>query len=136
VTKLKVGDKSYTAVYGAHAKIEFWEYELRTIRTHRGFRYGYWWNKLKGVTWGKVSKRHFDYGWLPGSWVGWRVQHPIDAGRPYSASKIGAVAVELADVRRLISEYGENCDFNEEGYTLRDQLNSLIRVQKRLRSSK
>lgn len=131
---LKVGDRCFRVVLDG-ARIEYWEYVLRTVRTRNGIKYGYWWNKLPGQTWGKVSKKHGDYGWLPNAWGGWRERHPLERGRPYAASKRGALRAEIADVRALIKDYGEDCDFDEDGATLGQQLRSLLRAQKRIRQT-
>jgi hypothetical protein len=40
--------------------VEVWEWHVVTIRG----RYVYAVTKLKGITWGKVSKKHGDFGWL------------------------------------------------------------------------
>lgn len=129
---LKVGDRCFHVVLDG-ARIEYWEYVLRTIRTRSGVKYGYWWNKLPGQTWGKVSKKHGDYGWLSDAWNGWRERYPIASGRPYAASKLGAIRDEIANVRDQIKEYGEGYEFDEDGAPLGQQLASLLRAQKRLR---
>lgn len=130
---LKVGDVCYT-IYMTGTKIEFWEYHLRTIRTRHGWRGGYWWRKVNGDTWGKRSKAHGDFGWLPNGWVGWRVKHNTDDGRPYATTKLGALKDEIASTHANIDHYGENYDFDEEGATLGEQLKALKRAQKRLRA--
>lgn len=131
---LKVGDSCY-CVRWEGSRIAYWEYVLRTIRTRHGVTYGYWWCKLPGVTWGKVSKKHGDYGWLSGAWPGFRERHPIVKGRPYAASTLGALRDELASLRENISEYGADCHYDEDdGPTLGEQLKIALAAQKRLRS--
>lgn len=78
---LKINDKSYCVSWNG-TQIEYWEYVLRTIRTRHGIPYGYWWCKLPGITWGKVSTKHGDFGWLPGVWTGFREKRSITRGRP------------------------------------------------------
>lgn len=129
---LRVGDTCYLAIMSGR-KIEFWEYVLRTIRKRNGLRYGYWWNKLPGQTWGKLSKKHRDYGWLPDAWPGWREKYPTDRGRPFATTKLGALRREIASVRANIDEYGPDYDLDEEGATLGEQLSALLRAQTRLR---
>ncbi|MFP1645670.1 hypothetical protein [Pontitalea aquivivens] len=133
---LKIGDSCYRARLDG-TRIEYWEYVLRTIRTRHGVTYGYWWCKLPGVTWGKLSPKHGDYGWLPNAWTGFRDRKPIDKGRPHAASKAGALRDEIASLRGLIVDYGADCHFDDDdGPTLAEQLKSALAAQKRLRQSK
>jgi hypothetical protein len=134
---LKIGDSSYRVLWEG-AKIEYLEYVLRTIRSCDGITYGYWWCKLPGTTWGKVSKKHGDFGWLPGAHPCFREKHTIKKGRPYAASKLGALRDEIASLRDLISdsEYGADCHYyDDDGPTLGDQLKIALAAQKRLRKT-
>ncbi|RWR30525.1 hypothetical protein D2T29_12705 [Sinirhodobacter populi] len=133
---LKTGDICYS-VQWTGTRIEYCEHVLRTIRTRKHLTYGYWWCKIPGVTWGKLSKTHGDYGWLPGAWPGFRRKHPIDRGRPYAASKLGALRDEIADLRVTIARYGADEPYDEDGGpTLGDQLKAALAAQKRMRKSK
>lgn len=116
-------------------KVEFCEYVLRTIRTRNGWRWGYWWARIANDTWGKQSKKNGDYGWLPNAWIGWRTKYAIDDGRPYAATKLGAVRNEIAIARGNIEAYGKDYDLDEDGATLGQQLTALRRLQTRLRNS-
>ncbi len=133
---LKIGDTCYCVRWNG-SRVEYWEYVLRTIQTRNGVTYGYWWCKLPGTTWGKVSKTHGDYGWIPGAWPGFRDKHPIERGRPYAASKLGALRDEIASLRSSIVEYGPSEPYDEtDGPTLGDQLKTALTAQKRQRNSK
>lgn len=139
---LRKGDTCYHVVWDG-PKIEYWEYVLRTIQTRKAefswatpITWGYWWNKLPGQTWGKLSNKHFDYGWLPNAWHGWRERHPINGGRPYAATKLGAIKSEIATLRGYISEHGADYDYDDEGVTLGRQLSLALAAQKRLRKTK
>lgn len=130
---LKVGDSCYTIVWKG-TRIEYWKYILRTIRTRNSTVYGYWWCKLPGVTWGKVSKKAGDYGWLPDAHRDFCTKHRLSQGRPYAASKLGALRDEIADLRCNIEGYGADCHFyDDDGPTLGEHLKIAIAAQKRRR---
>lgn len=138
---LKKGDVCFRAELSG-TKVEFREYILRTIQTRAG-RYswekpetwGYWWCKVPGLSWGKRSKKHGDYGWLKNADPICRVKHRLQDGRPYGATKAGAIREEIAAIRELIREYGPDCDLDEEGVTLDQQLKAALRVQARLKGA-
>lgn len=142
---LKVGDTCYKA-WVCEGKIEYDEFVLRTIQARKPNRwcepisYGYWWQKIPGITWGKLSKKHFDYGWLKNAPVTHRIKCRIKDGRPYAATKAGALKDAIALQRKLIKRYGADYkdiweDEDEEGVlTYSQELDILLRAQKRLRT--
>jgi hypothetical protein len=96
---LKKGDKFYH-VSCFEGKIDVEEYHLRTIRKGVAFL------TVKNVcTWGKKSKKHFDYGWLDPVESTWRTRHPVD--KPISKhnflarSKLAAAKKTLATIRGI-----------------------------------
>ena len=95
---LKKGDTCYQIMWEGK-QIEYWEYVLRTIQTRDSVVWGYWWPKLPGVTWGKVSSKHRDFGWLKDAWSTFRVKKALSRGRPYAASKAGALRDAIAELR-------------------------------------
>lgn len=128
---LKVGDTSFKIVWDGK-KVEFWEYVLRTIQVRGGVQFGYWWPKFPGVTWGKRSSKHGDFGWLDNAPAEFRVKHRTERGRPYAASRLGALRQEIADLRNQIKEDGEDySDDSDEGFSLGVRLESAIAAQKR-----
>ncbi|MEP2533519.1 hypothetical protein [Shimia sp.] len=144
---LKKGDTCWSLVWSEDGRIEWWEYVLRTIQTRKeplwpgdtsGYActYGYWWPKLKGTTWGKVSRKHGDLGWLPGAWSCFREKLSINAGRPYPKTQLGALRQEIAEVRAEIKERGpDSHDWSCE-IPASWRLKKLLAAQKRLRKTK
>jgi hypothetical protein len=131
---LKKGDVCFHIVWDGK-KVEFWEYVLRTIQVRGGVQFGYWWPKFPGVTWGKRSSKHGDFGWLHSAPAEFRVKHGTERGRPYAASRLGALRQEIADLRAKIKDDGEDySDDSDEGVSLGDRLKSAIAAQKRMRA--
>lgn len=131
---LKINDNSYCVRWNG-TQIEYWEYVLRTIRTRHGITYGYWWCKLPGITWGKISPKQGDFGWLPGVWTGFREKRSITRGRPYAATKLGALRDEISDLRRHIEDFGPDTSLDDNGPMLKDQLKAALSAQKRMRNA-
>jgi len=125
-------------------KIEYWQYVCRSVQNrwnipkHMQTRdraktcktmYAYWvWKN--DTTWGKVSTKAGDYGWT--KFAGeFRERHRA-ANPPYSATKRGAIAVEIAGMR------ADMRDKDREQYddVLPDEelLKRLLRAQKRLKA--
>lgn len=132
---LKLGAQSYTVVWNGK-RIEYWEYVLRTIRTRHGTPYGYWWCKIPGLTWGKLSPKHGDYGWLPTAPTEFRLMTRVEKGRPYAASKLGALRLEIAELREEIREHGADSRYFEDEATVGEKLPIALKAQKRLRSDR
>lgn len=137
---LKKGDLCYRASFVGR-KISYDEYVLRTIQNRRGKyswekpqTWAYWWAKIPGLSWGKRSKAHGDYGFLKDADPICREKHLLSAGRPYAATKAGAIRALAAETRSLIKDYGEDYDFDEEGVTLGQQLTAVLGAQKRLKA--
>lgn len=140
---LKKGDTCFCA-YWEGSSLKFWTYHLRTIQARKDpilswakpLKYGYWWQKVPGLTWGKLSKKHGDFGWLKNADRLFCRKHLIERGRPYAATKLGAVRAEIADLRGYIKEYGADEDLEGDGVTLGRQLQLALTAQKRLRKAR
>lgn len=132
---LKVGDTCWQVHVDDAGKIEFWEYHLRTIRTrpHGTRKIGYWFPKLPGTTWGKVSTKQGDYGWLDKKNIGeFRVAKAIEDGRPFGTTKAGIVRSEIADCRDSMKKYPDDPELISE---VTVTLNALLKAQKRLKTA-
>jgi hypothetical protein len=128
---LKVGDTCWSVHVSDEGKVEFWEYFLRTIRRrpHGTRKIGYWFPKLPGVTWGKLSTKHGDYGWLDKNGIGdFRVAKPIEDGRPFGTTKAGTLRSEIADLRAVLKGETDPEIIAEETATL----TALLKAQKRI----
>lgn len=135
---LKQGEVSYIAsIFGKKLEVE--EYVLRTVRSRNVgtvfypfmVQYGYWTLKIKDVTWGKRSAKRGDFGWLKNTPKWCRTKVSMASGRHGSATKSGALRVLATNTRKLIVKYGEDCDYDEEGVTLGQQLKIINRAIKR-----
>ena len=96
---MKVGTEYFRAWYDDEAgKVVI---DVETLRTIRG-RFGYLIEKVPGVTWGKLSKKHGDFGWLPNIPDYARTRFLISDGVPdgYGLTKSAAVRSALAAARR------------------------------------
>jgi len=128
---LKVGDTCWSVHVSDEGKVEFWEYSLRTIRRrpHGTQQIGYWFAKLPGVTWGKLSTKQGDYGWLDKNGItDFRVSKPIKDGRPFGTTKAGTLRSEIADIRAALKGETDPEIIAEE--TVR--LTALLKAQKRI----
>lgn len=132
--KLKVGQVRYWACVSSDTmRVEYSEWVLRSIQTRGGIKRGYWINKVKGVTWGKRSKKNGDFGFLKNIPAWLRVSMQVSEGAPYSATKKGALAKCIAEIRSDIKRYGADADIWDEGVTVADELAVALRAQKRLK---
>lgn len=82
--------------------------DTETLRTIRG-GYGYLIEKVPGVTWGKLSKKHGDFGWLKSIPDYARTRFRVTDGVPsgYGLTKSAAVRSALAAARRGVARYTE-----------------------------
>ena len=132
MTDLSIGDISWTVMW-AGDKLQLVEYHLKSIRRHKGIKFAYWvWKNPS--TWGKVSTKHGDFNWFYPLNPLYREKVPLSSGRPYSASKLGAISEELAYRRNLIKEKEFDYDGTQE--ELETQIKILTRRQKTLRNQK
>lgn len=95
----KVGEFYFYAFYDdEEGKVQFFEYGLRSIR--KGV--AHFTLKMNKVTWGKVSKRHGDFGWLPNvpKWTRDSIIISSDQMLRYRSSKQAAITAALAAARR------------------------------------
>jgi hypothetical protein len=102
----KVGTVRWTASY--YDKLEFDSWTLRTVRKRTAWFVCY----VKDVTWVKRSSKHFDWGWATNVPDMYRRRCWMGGAMPYHATKVGAIAALIAELRREIKEYGE--DFAED----------------------
>lgn len=92
--------------------------DVAVLRTIRG-RFGYMVAKVPGVTWGKLSRKHGDYGWLDPIPDYARSRFVIADGTPagYGLSKSAAVRSALAAARefrkRFIGRHGSEVETDE-----------------------
>lgn len=104
---MKVGDE-YLELFvdEATGKVEWWTHVLRTIR-------GKWaYATVKNAsTWGKVSKRHGDYGWKDPVHPLWRTKWLISSGRPdkLATTRLAALRYAISSHKRY-SEPGDYPD--------------------------
>lgn len=80
--------------------------DKKTLRTIRG-GHGYLIEKVPYITWGKLSKKHGDFGWLKS--IPWwmrtkfRVADGVPAG--YGLTKSAAVRSALAEERKYLASH-------------------------------
>jgi hypothetical protein len=132
---LKVGDTCFSVHVSDDGKVEFWEYHLRTIRRRpKGTqKIGYWFPKLPGVTWGKLSTKHGDCGWLDKNGiVDFRVAKAIENGRPFGATKVGTLRTEIAEYRAGLKGATDPEIIAEETAIL----DALLKAQKRIQTGR
>jgi hypothetical protein len=98
----KKGDIGYCVMWSDDdTKFEFWEYHLRTVQRRKvGYLqdhrvlYHYWAPKLKGTTWGKKSRKHGDFGWLPMA-SQFTSRFVASSGEGYPPTKVEACKADL-----------------------------------------
>lgn len=133
----------YTAdIY--EGKLEFQEWVLRSTSRRRVYmglelrppaRVNYWVQKIKGVTWVKRSKAHFDWGFaqnIPEIYRRARLATSDQIGRP---TKLGALLKFRAHTNVMLKKYGPDPDPDfpgEDGYG--SELKTIDRAIARLRS--
>jgi hypothetical protein len=118
---MRIGDVRYTAsIDDESGKIEFTELVLRTMQMRDKFHgikwingpkmVCYWVVKEKGLTWVKLSKSHFDWGWAKSIPSYLRRDHLVDNAPPGRPSKKGALLKLLADQRKSLKFHGDEID--------------------------
>jgi hypothetical protein len=117
-------------------KLEYDKYVLRTVR--KG--YGYWVWHCHGITWVKLSNQHGDWGYAKSVPEWCRHMHRMDAPAPWAATKLGAIAVLIAELREEITRYGADFveDYDGDGPVepaLSIKLKKCLGAQRRLRLS-
>lgn len=107
VVKHKVGEFYWYAWYDDEDhKIIIDEYGLRSIRQS----IAHFTVKYDGITWGKRSKKHGDYGWLP-TIPRWCRSPALLTGSSinrYAKTKASAIRSALAEARRMQREHKKN----------------------------
>lgn len=90
---VKVGDEYFQCSVDEQGKVEFAIHRVRTIRAGKIFA-----TEVNIATWGKVSKKHGDFGWLPNIWPWFRNSWPIGGNPPryLKTTKLAAIRAELA----------------------------------------
>lgn len=131
---MKLGTKRYTATF--FDKLEFEEWVYRTKRKNRGFMVLH----IHGLTWIKKSKKHADWGYAQNVPEWCRRSFYLPNGLPFHASKLGAVAEVIADLRKQIKTFGEDFCEDYDGTEepeppLKTKLRLALAAQKRLRST-
>lgn len=87
------------------------EYVCRSIRRGRAFY------TLKNfVTWGKLSKRHGDYGWLDPIADVWRKRIPVNGNLPtgMGRSKQAAIRSYIASMRAVKRKWPDDDEIDTE----------------------
>ncbi len=126
-------------------KIDYTEWVLRS-RQKRHTRWGhyvspgttsydYWVIKEKGVTWVKLSSKHFDWGFKKNVPDLYRYKVRTSQPTPYSATKLGALMKAAAMQRGVIKRFGGAPDPDFLEFLSDDEiLAKLLAAQKRMRS--
>lgn len=87
----KIGQVLWQASFYDDGKFEWCEYVIRTIRGGKVYAT----EKVDGITWGKLSKKHRDYGWLdpinPMWRRMWREGEPRPAYHDLHTTKLAAL---------------------------------------------
>jgi len=115
------------------ARVEYDEWLVSSIQNRYGCLRVYWKNKIIGLTWGKRSKKHGDYGFLNNipACCKKTTKYPELL---FSASKKGALRCCISDLRKDIKIYGKDeVVFADDSKTLGQRLNGALRAQKRLK---
>ncbi|MFC3724436.1 hypothetical protein [Neoaquamicrobium sediminum] len=103
-------------------------FEQHIVRTIRG---GYVHAIQKSIcTWGKLSKKHGDYGWLPSIDPMWRTKWRVGEKPPPKLAKTKAQAIraEIANIKR----WAEDDDY-DDGITVASIVKKLEGMLKRER---
>ena len=124
-------------------KVDFTEWVLRSRQNRRNYygsgttSYDYWVIKEKGVTWVKLSKKHFDWGFKKNIPDLYRVKYRTEYGAFQSATKIGALSKAIAQQRSIIKRFGGDVDPEFPEFLSDDEiLAKLLTAQKRMRGTR
>lgn len=146
----KVGDVRWSAwIDDVTGKIEFEEWVCRTVRRRKssvralGLELrptAFWVQRIKGLTWVKLSTKHFDWGFCKYIPDYLRVERDVN-DPPYSTTKKGALRALAAETRWRIKRYGADTDqgIDEDGNQLLtngEQLKRIVTAQKRLKAKR
>jgi hypothetical protein len=166
---IKVGAVLYSVLAWVNesgkAEVELQEWIVRSIKRRRGSQTKYGvktfssdseysqrqyvniTHKEKGVTWGKLSRKHFDFGWLKSIPVSHRNKFAVGENLPFGiyTTKLAAYQHAFADAKDSIKWYEDKIktllDDERQGYLIeldehRKEYTAIERRLKRLRSIK
>lgn len=134
---IKIGSKRYSAyIDDEDGKISIAMHVVTNIQNRKPFpscsftvKYGFMIQHEHGITWIKKSTKHKDWGYDTKCHPLYKTKFRIEDGLPYSATKKGALAKEIADTRKSLKDWGDD---NGEGFMLNSELlKRLISAKKR-----
>jgi len=129
----QIGVSRYSVSF--YDRLVFTEHVFRTVRKSTGYFI------IKDqFTWGKLSKKHFDYGWINKNITPIdRTRFELHNGLPFHKTKLSALNNLIAKLKTSIKQYGPDfVDYfgDEKEPSLETKLKKCLTLQKRLRNKK
>lgn len=146
-SSLKVGSvlyvaKAYLDDDSLQARVQISEWHVRIIKRQRAgdaIETVYLTNKAEAVTWGKLSRRSGDYGWLPKIPASFRDSFKLSEymGQGYGTTKSKAIALAIGQEKHRIRRYEAwGKEPNNPGYQehIDDCMRCISALERRLKS--
>lgn len=141
---MEKGDVRWTAYLDAEdGKITYSEWILRSILTREKYngmtwskpiKVFYWTEKIKGLTWVKLSTKHFDWGWAKNITHWFKHDHPASIDSKRYVSKAGALKELERSTRSMLERFGEEPDEEyPDDMLYSEQLKKIKAARKRLK---